>query len=427
MIIGVFSLYILRFLSWSSISVESTQRKTKSLEDGDWKLNVQNEFTWASLSELEEVLLPPLALVVGQLLVTLWHQLEVLDRCLSHTAFEVVNIGVALGVPTWWIVNEESVLASVPLCVIGLSCLLPQDVLVIQLHECLGLLSGTILVHGKLEFIFSREFLLNLWLLRSFTRSLLSYLVAVKLRKHYFHFPDVADIAHLIPVDEGPVLLPQILFVVGPLHFFGVPGISVVVEDILVLFVVDGTEFAKAFRAVPADILVILQLDHIIVVDRELLLLCTQDLNLLTSAFLQVELKCRIHFVHKGGIPLDYEEELTNLWRQWLHYQRSTSAHVSAKDEFLHEINIEVFVKVWQIYFLACLGYVKRTEQILIDYRLLLSSAFTRAIALTIFAFLRMSSFLNLLLFVFFYRYVLTSFRICREVDILSLYSQLFL
>jgi hypothetical protein len=89
-----------------SISVKCAERKTKSLKDGDWKLNIQYEFAWASLSELEQVLLSALAFVVGQFFVTLGNQLEVLDGGLSHSAFEVVNIGVAFGVPAWRVVHK---------------------------------------------------------------------------------------------------------------------------------------------------------------------------------------------------------------------------------------------------------------------------------------------------------------------------------
>lgn len=118
-----------------SVSVECAERKTKSLEDGDWKLNIQYEFAWASLSELEQVLLSALAFVVGQFFVTLGNQLEVLDGGLSHSAFEVVNIGVTFGVPAWRVVHKQSVFASIPLCLIGLSFLLPEHILLIQFHE----------------------------------------------------------------------------------------------------------------------------------------------------------------------------------------------------------------------------------------------------------------------------------------------------
>tara|TARA_B110000285_G_C15007105_1_gene554442 strand:+ start:268 stop:546 length:279 start_codon:yes stop_codon:yes gene_type:complete len=92
---------------------------------------------------------------------------------------------------------------------------------------------------------------------------------------------------------------------------------------------------------------------------------------------------------------LDYEEELADLRRQRLHYQGSTGAHVSVKDELLHEVDIEVFVKVRQIYFLASFGNVKRTEQILVYNRLFLLITITRNIALVIFTFFRAFSILN--------------------------------
>jgi len=83
---------------------------------------------------------------------------------------------------------------------------------------------------------------------------------------------------------------------------------------------------------------------------------------------------------------LDYEEELADLRRQWLHYQGSTCAHVSAEDELLHEVDVEVFVKVWQIYFLTGFGNVKGTEQILVYNRLFLLITIARTVALLIFA-----------------------------------------
>ena len=75
-----------------------------------------------------------------------------------------------------------------------------------------------------------------------------------------------------------------------------------------------------------------------------------------------------------------------------MHYQSPTRAYISAKDKLFHEVDIEVFVKVRQIYFLACFGNVIWTEQVLVYYRLFLTVVFIGTVALMIFAFLRGSS-----------------------------------
>ena len=90
------------------------------------------------------------------------------------------------------------------------------------------------------------------------------------MREHDLHFPDVADIAHLVSVCECPVLTPEVL-VAG---FLLVVALAVVIEDILVTLVVGCSELAQTFIVRPRETLLLVQLDHIVVVNSKFLFDC---------------------------------------------------------------------------------------------------------------------------------------------------------
>jgi hypothetical protein len=44
--------------------------------------------------------------------------LEIFDGSLGDSPFEIVDIGVALGIPTWWVVNISTIPSGVKRCLV---------------------------------------------------------------------------------------------------------------------------------------------------------------------------------------------------------------------------------------------------------------------------------------------------------------------
>lgn len=132
------------------------------------------------------------------------------------------------------------------------------------------------------------------------------------------HFAYVADVARLITVDEGTVLLPEILV----LYALLLEVFSSIIEYELVLVPVHGSELADAqvtlFLA--CSLLVLLQRDQIIRLLLERYLLAVQDQHGATAALLKIQIEGRRELVHSRLVPRDRELELAYCWWYWLHY-----------------------------------------------------------------------------------------------------------
>ena len=240
--------------------------------------------------------------------------------------------------------------------------LLTNDILLVEFQQRLVLSQRPIFIHTELEFVLGRKLIFDFGLacLGQLDLGSILDLITVQLRKQYFHLPDVSDITHLIPVNKRAMLLPYIIRIFD--EVLVVPRISIVVQNISVPLVIHRPEFSKALYAIPLNGFFTIQLYLIIVIDCKFLLGGRQDLYLLASALFKVKFKCRIHLVHQRRLPLNDEEQLTHLRWQRLHDQASPCFDVGAENQFLHKIDVEILVKIWQMDLFASFGYVKWTK-----------------------------------------------------------------
>mmetsp|Transcript_2263 Transcript_2263/g.3421 ORF Transcript_2263/g.3421 Transcript_2263/m.3421 type:complete len:234 (-) Transcript_2263:2917-3618(-) len=185
---------------------------------------------------------------------------------------------------------------------------------------------------GGLLFLLGRRLLLEELLARVNCLPVVRQVLSVDLRKHDSHLANVPYVAELVPEEEGAHLSSKVGEV--EVELLRVIALSVVIQDVLVLLIINCPELAKAEVGVAIQALVLApELNQVVAVDSQHLLFSEQNEQSLPCSLLEVELELRSHLVQHLLVATDAEEHLAHLRRERLHNEFSSQVDALGVEE----------------------------------------------------------------------------------------------